>query len=311
MGWWQVNADTLASSRFVISPLAETIASLKVLQRGTATHPGERAWLGTHLGAYRRRLARDPLAAHILRAALRPRWNADYLTPPPEFEGEADFAHEVASVRETPPEAARRDLVVALEERLPALLERDDLPERTADTLEWVWRETVLPSWPRRRRVLEADVVARTAQLSQGGWAAALDDMRPGMRWLGDSRLQINSRDYPPRELAGARLMFVPVTPWQSWVAWDTGLPGAATPAVPEVSGAAGGGVGGAPDGGAGAEAGAVGEGVGDVRARAGVGGEARVGVAGGDAVVYAAGSAAVTQAVAGARAGGGGGAGG
>ena len=31
MGWWQVNADTLAGSRFVLSPLAETFAGLKML----------------------------------------------------------------------------------------------------------------------------------------------------------------------------------------------------------------------------------------------------------------------------------------
>ena len=42
MGWWQVSADTLAGSRSVISPLAEATASLIVLHRGTAAHPGER-----------------------------------------------------------------------------------------------------------------------------------------------------------------------------------------------------------------------------------------------------------------------------
>lgn len=234
MGWWRVNADTLASSRFVVSPLAETLASLKVLERGVGAHPGERAWLAAHLGPYRARQARNPLAARVLWAALRPTWNADFLTPTPPYEGERDFAREVARVRATPPEAARRDLVVALGARLPAELERDDLAESAAATLEWVWRETVLPTWPRRRRIVEADVVARTAQLSQGGWAAALDAMRPGMRWLGDSRLQVNPRDLPPRELHGARLLFVPVTPQQSWVTWETEAadPGAASAAA-------------------------------------------------------------------------------
>jgi len=84
-----------------------------------------------------------------------------------------------------------------------------------------VWTETVLPYWPRRRRIIEADVVARTGTLSQGGWAAALADMRPDMRWLGESRLQINAHDYPPREISGAQLLFVPVTPRQGWVSWD------------------------------------------------------------------------------------------
>ena len=68
---------------------------------------------------------------------------------------------------------------------------------------------------------MEADVVARTRQLSQGGWSAALAGLSPGMRWLGEGRLQINARDYPPRKIAGAQLLFVPVTPRQGWVTWD------------------------------------------------------------------------------------------
>ncbi|WP_327392752.1 transcriptional regulator [Streptomyces sp. NBC_01186] len=235
MGWWQVNADTLAGSRFVVSQLAETIAGLKVLERGTAGHPGERAWLAAHLSAYRARQAADPVGALLIRAALGPTWNADFLTPTPEPDEAATFEDEVARVREAAPGMARQDLTVSLGGPLPPLLHRDDLPQRAADTLEWVWRETVLPYWARRRQVIEADVVARTAQLSQGGWAAALDDMRPGMRWLGESRLQINARYYPPRDLSGARLMFVPVTPRHGWVSWEEGpLPGTArAPAAP------------------------------------------------------------------------------
>ncbi|MDJ0343621.1 winged helix-turn-helix domain-containing protein [Streptomyces sp. H10-C2] len=244
MGWWLVNADTVAGSRFVVSPLAETIASLKTLERGTAAHPGERAWLDIHLPAYRKRQAGDPITALLIRAALGRTWNADFLTPPPLLAPKptaapaptdggsvssrvtppgppVTFAQELARIRETPPESARADLTVSLNGPLPAQLHRSDLPERTADLLEWVWTESVLPSWPQRRRILEADVIARTAQLSQGGWAAALDDMHPGMRWLGESRLQINTHDYPPRELAGTQLLFVPVTSRQSWVAWD------------------------------------------------------------------------------------------
>ena len=74
MGWWQVNADTLAGSRFVISPLAEATASLVVLEKGAASHPGERVWLDTHQTAYRERLAGDPVTALLVRAALGRRW---------------------------------------------------------------------------------------------------------------------------------------------------------------------------------------------------------------------------------------------
>ncbi|MER6530031.1 winged helix-turn-helix domain-containing protein [Streptomyces sp. NPDC001508] len=237
MGWWQVNADTLAGSRFVLSPLAETFAALKLLHAGGGTHPGEAEWLREHLPAYRARLAADPVTALLVRAglgrqrSLRPEparpggrevkgWNADFLTPPPR-DGET-FEEAVARVRAARPEAARADLRVSLAGPVPAALHRDDLPERAATLLEYVWTKTVRPYWDRRRRVLEADVVARTAQVSRGGWAAVLDALAPGRtRWLGENRLQVNRHEYPPREISGAELVFVPVTVQTGWVAWE------------------------------------------------------------------------------------------
>jgi len=221
MGWWQVNADTLAGSRFVLSPLAEATASLIALEGNAARHPGERTWLDTHRPAYRERLAGDPVSALLVRAALGRHWIADFLTITPAGEGEPTFGDELTRVRERSPEAARVDLAVSLGGPLPDRLHRPDLPDRAANLLEWVWTETVLPYWPRRRQIMEADIVARTRELTQGGWAAALAGMRPGMRWLGEGRLQINAYDYPPRTIAGAQLLFVPVTPRQGWVSWD------------------------------------------------------------------------------------------
>ncbi|WP_330305293.1 MULTISPECIES: winged helix-turn-helix domain-containing protein [unclassified Streptomyces] len=220
MGWWQVNADTLAGSRFVLSPLAETFASLKLLHVGAATHPGERTWLNAHLPSYQRRLAADPVTALLIRSGLGRDWIADFLTPTPY--GDESFEAEVARVREAKPEAARAHLTRSLRGPLPADLAcRDDLPERAAGLLTYIWEESVRPYWDRRRRILEADVVARTAHLSQGGWAAALDALRPGTRWLGDNRLQVNLHEYPPREISGAQLLFVPVTPKAGWVSWE------------------------------------------------------------------------------------------
>jgi hypothetical protein len=221
MGWWQIDTDTLAGSRFVLSPLGETIASLKALELGAAAHCGERAWLDAHRPAYRARLADDPATALLVRAGLGGSWNADFLTPTPAGEGAPAFADELARIRETPAAAARDHMTVSLNGPLPGLLDRWDLPERAAGLLEWVWTQTVLPYWGQRRQIIEADVIARTRQLSQGGWASALDGMGPGTRWLGGSRLQVNTRDYPPRALSGARLFFIPVTPRTGWVSWD------------------------------------------------------------------------------------------
>ncbi|MGW2816810.1 transcriptional regulator [Streptomyces sp. NPDC001415] len=221
MGWWQVGADTLAGSRFVVSPLAETTATLFALLSPTAHHSGERAWLDAQLPAFRALLAADPVTAQLVRAVRGARWTADYLVPTPTGEGERSFHEELAEIRATPADTVHADLVETIGGPLPAVLHRADLADRTADLLDWLWTRVVLPDWPRRRRIMEADIIARTGQLSRGGWAAVLDDMRPGMRWLGESRLQINVHDYPPQDISAAQLLFLPVTSRPCWVTWD------------------------------------------------------------------------------------------
>lgn len=222
MGWWQVSADTLADSRFIISPLAETTASLIVLERGAAAHPGEREWLDAHQAAYQARRARYPVIPRLVRAALARRWIPAFITCAPAAQGEQEIASELDRIRSMSGQAAAADLAPVIRgSPYVSDLATPGLPQHAADLLEWVWTQTVLPSWPTRRRIIEADIIARTARLSQGGWAAALAEMRSGMRWLGEGRLQINAYDKPPREISGAQLLFVPVTPQTGWTAWD------------------------------------------------------------------------------------------
>jgi DNA-binding transcriptional ArsR family regulator len=221
MGWWKVSADTLAVSRFVISPLAETTASLITLQRGAAAHPGERTWLDTHQPAYREHLADDPVTALAVRAALGRRWIADFLAPAPLGEREQPFSEELALVRDADPGQVLADLEISLGGPVPAPLRRADLAMRLAGLLQWVWTECVLAYWPRRRRIIEADILARSARLGYGGWSTALDGLSPGIRWLGNGRLQINAHNYPPQDISAAQLMFVPITTGRGWVSWS------------------------------------------------------------------------------------------
>jgi hypothetical protein len=220
VGWWRISTDTLAASRFVVSALAETTACLISLANGTATHPGERPWLDAHLPAYRARLAGDPITALLVRSALRPRYLADFVTPTPTGETNPDFHEELARIRAWPDGRVQADLETALGGPVPQQLRRPGMAERLADLMEWIWTTAVRPDWNRRRRIVEADVVARTGQLGRDGWAATLDAVRPGMRWLGEGRLQVNPHDYPPRDISGKRLLFVPVTPAVGWVCW-------------------------------------------------------------------------------------------
>ncbi|MEU3601523.1 winged helix-turn-helix domain-containing protein [Streptomyces sp. NPDC006798] len=221
MGLWQIDTDTLARSRFTLSPFAETFASLQLLHSATGTHPGEQEWLRTHLPGYRALAGADPVVVPLVGAAVGTSWIADFVCPTSRV-GES-FEETVARVGEIAPDRARADLRVSVGGPLPAVLERADrLPERAVELLTWVWTETVRPYWERRRRVLEADMVARTAGVGRGGWAAVLDSLRPGTRWLGERGFQVNRNAYPPREIApDAELLFMPVTPRKGWVSWE------------------------------------------------------------------------------------------
>jgi DNA-binding transcriptional ArsR family regulator len=216
MGYWRISADELARSRFAISALAQTVVSLITLAGGEAG-PGRQTWARRYRPAYQQRLANDPVAAAFVDAALRPRWVADFIAVPPG-PGDRTFHDELRQIRQTPADVVRNDLTV--NGRLTPVLGATDVVERCADLLEWVWTQTVRPEWPRLVRLFEADILARTQRLGSEGWAAALDDLRPGTRWLGDGRLQINAHDNPPRDLSGADLLFIPSTARRGWAAW-------------------------------------------------------------------------------------------
>ncbi|WP_283138230.1 ArsR/SmtB family transcription factor [Rhizohabitans arisaemae] len=220
MGLWHVGVETLVRSRFAVSALTETVAALIKLHHGDPG-AGGRGWFQAHAPAYRRMLAADPFAARFVATALG-RWLPDFMVTPPE-DDDRGFHDELRRVRRTPPGVAVAHLATAAGGEVPAELRGPDLPDRVADLLDWIWTNTLDADWPRRKRILEADIVARTERLSSGGWAAVIEDMRPGLRWLGDGSLRINANDYPPRDIAeGAQLLFIPATTVRyGWVAWE------------------------------------------------------------------------------------------
>ncbi|GAA3351043.1 winged helix-turn-helix domain-containing protein [Amorphoplanes nipponensis] len=220
MSEWLVDADVLARSRFRVSAFAETVAALLVLL-GRPAAPGQLSDVAGLRAAFRERLARNPVEAAFARSAVVPFWVADFLCTPPG-DDERDFADELGRLRRTPDEVLLADLAVCLGGREPAaVLRRPGLAGSVAGLLTWVWETAVRPDWPRRAHAFEADIVARTRDLSAGGWAAALGGLRPGMRWLGEGRLQINGYAFPPRDLRDATLLFIPTTTRGGWVGWD------------------------------------------------------------------------------------------
>ncbi len=219
MGVWRVTADVLAGSRFAVSPLAETVCALIAL-RGPGAQPWERAWRAEHAAAFARRVDQDPFAHVLVHQVLGRAWVPDLIAAPPTSP-EPGVDDELARVRATPRDVALADLAVPLAGRpLPPALLVPDPAGAVADLLAWVWETTVAPDW-RRRRVLHADVLHRSTSLAQHGWAAALGDLSPQVRWLGDGQLRINTSQRPARDLSGAELVLVPAGTTRSWVCWD------------------------------------------------------------------------------------------
>jgi DNA-binding transcriptional ArsR family regulator len=219
MGVWLVDADVLASSRFAISPLIETIDVLGVLATA-GPQPWERAWLARHHPAFAARVGADPFSTSLVSAVVTQSWMPDFIGRPPRT-AEASFETELARLRATPADTARSDLAVAVGGPLPAALDIPDPAGAVADLLAWVWHHTLRRDWPRRRRLYQADIVSRTAAISQHGWAAAITGLSPKIRWLGDGRLRINHQDRPPRDLRGAELLFIPSSVRDGRTAWD------------------------------------------------------------------------------------------
>jgi DNA-binding transcriptional ArsR family regulator len=219
MGVWLVSADVLAASRFVTSPLIETVNALGVLASRNP-QPWEREWLARHGQAFRDRIKADPFGTALARGVQSGSWLPVDLSPPP-LPGDVTFEQELARVRTIPRPVARFDLAQSAGGRLPAAFDVGDPAGAFADLVQWTWDHAIRADWPRRKRKYEADIVSRTTVLSQRGWAAAVDGIAEDVRWLGDGRLQITVEDHRPIDLGRAELVFVPSGLRTGRVTWE------------------------------------------------------------------------------------------
>ncbi|MEV8374269.1 winged helix-turn-helix domain-containing protein [Kribbella sp. NPDC056861] len=226
MGIWRINADLLARSSFGLSEMVETVGALRLLAVGQ-TQPWQREWRDRHLPAFQAMLDALPVTAAIAEHSFGPGWTADFLTRAPRRLG-LPFEAELETFGSYTDDQLRTHLYDVRQAKLPPILTASSPTDRVlvdaaAELVSWVWTQTVQPDWDRRRRVLRSDVVARTSRLATGGWSSVIDDMRPGMRWLGGGELQINTYGYPPQDLHLATdLYFIPAhCPGRGWSMWD------------------------------------------------------------------------------------------
>jgi DNA-binding transcriptional ArsR family regulator len=201
-----VDADTLANARFGTSQLTETVSALKLLR--APTEPWHRAWKAAHVAAFQDRLQQNPIWAGIVDNAFGRSWVADFLTVPP-LEPDQELSDELELLTSLDDDQIRADLSVVRTPLPDILTESTGLAEQAAELLTWIWTETIEPDWPRRLRLLQADIVSRTSRLSEHGWSGVLRGLGPDVRWLGEGRLQVNRWDYPATDVRGRDLMFI------------------------------------------------------------------------------------------------------
>jgi DNA-binding transcriptional ArsR family regulator len=212
-----VDADTLANARFGTSQLTETVSALKLLR--APVEPWYRAWKDAHVGAFRAELAANPVWAAIEQSAFGRSWVADFLTVPPPAPDLALEA-ELEQLTTLDDDRIRADLSVVRTPLPEILLSSRGLAASAADLLRWVWHTTVEPDWPRRLRVLQADIVSRTSRLSEQGWSGVLRGLGPDVRWLGEGRIQVNRWDYPVTDVRGRDLLFIAAHTQRVNVSW-------------------------------------------------------------------------------------------
>ncbi|KAA2254034.1 winged helix-turn-helix transcriptional regulator [Solihabitans fulvus] len=208
MGEVRFDANDVANIRFAISPLWETVASLRALA-DPGRHVVHLPWIKTARTAAQ---GRDLAArtAPLLGLTGRDGSLPAFLTPPPNCPL-AEFEEELAIVLATPAARVRADLEATQPSSFARALAEDperELP-RLVDAVRGWWLAAIEPHWSRMRAVLEADISHRARQLAEDGLAALFDSLHPTLRWAGDRLVSTDPRS-PEIELRGRGL---PLTP--------------------------------------------------------------------------------------------------
>jgi DNA-binding transcriptional ArsR family regulator len=214
-----MTTESLARSRFVISPLAETVQSLRVL-RDPGRTPQLAPWVRSTRSVLRHEPDLERRRGHqvALLTALVPSaagYVPDFLTPPPISPGRT-VDDDLADVAATPPGRLHAELELTYRGRHPpavvqqALSDGDqDFLDHLAGALRRYWTVAVAPYWPEIRGVLERDILYRGRTLAQHGAAKTIAQLHRDLAW-NKSCVQIDKPYSIDVEWAEQGLLFSP-----------------------------------------------------------------------------------------------------
>jgi DNA-binding transcriptional ArsR family regulator len=208
-----LSVGELASTRFAISPLSETIAGLQQLGvwRGKSHLPWTR-WASAELAVRPLAMPRTwPLIVND-----RPSF-PQFLLPAPGAP-ETTIEDNLAELRRTTDSQVRASLQRSFGGDLPASaaeLAADPAAglRAIAAELREAHARLIAPHWPRIKAVLEADIAYRARQQAAGGAARLFGDLHPDLRW-NDGRLtliDVARGNRESRALAPGGLVLMPL----------------------------------------------------------------------------------------------------
>lgn len=181
-----LGTDDLASTRFAISPLGETISAICLLGVKEAD-PVNLPWLHwAHA-----RLATQPLALPLswpLIHSGRPS-RPEFLTPAPATRTPS-LSDELDRMLATAPEQVRGSLRRVFGDKNAWPDSARELATDPQSTLKLIaaeltaaYRRLIMPHWGRMSAVLEADIAYRGAVLATAGMRALFSGLHAGVRW--------------------------------------------------------------------------------------------------------------------------------
>ncbi|MFG3182512.1 MULTISPECIES: winged helix-turn-helix domain-containing protein [Streptomyces] len=182
---FEVSVEDLLRSRFALSPALDLCLLLRALDG--LSQPLTWPW-ATRLQPAFERLRRETELDAVL-ALQTSRGGPDFVAPVPRGLGQT-WADDLAMIRATPLEAARREIATSVttgpsarDPRVRAVLDSADAVSRIAEAMDRAWHELLAPDWPQLRAICERDVVHRVGVIGEHGWATAVESLHPSIAW--------------------------------------------------------------------------------------------------------------------------------
>ena len=238
-----VTTVDLSRVRFAVSPLWETIASLRPLGAARPGRQLHRAWSDRMRDRADGRVAESDL--ELLTTLVRPvGYIPDFLVPSPRRRS-VPFDEALEQVAAADPEVVAKELAHLAGHRItqrgPGRAQRRallqslvDQPDagigRVTEALDAYHRAAIAPDWPRIEALLHDDIAYRLERLADGGVDRMMLDLHPSVTFA-DETLRIVKYYEGHADLGGRGLLLVPCA-----FAWPDVIVLTAQPNIPTVS---------------------------------------------------------------------------